>query len=296
MMSRLALALVSFVLLSSNGHGQDRPDTGLDLRRALAAEANEVSGLRTALEKWRDVLAVQDAAAACGCTVEPKIREKISKSWLYAVEQGFDVNKLATDIHAAMVEKLTAADLRAVVDFDKTNLGQRIISATHGSKSTRGELNSPDRLAADTAKIGAAAKTLAANPRRAAVIAELVAVTQAVKGQIDAMMSVFVGSLKGSAAATPSGRPQMDEDKVAELIEDQRAMMQTSFESLMPSAFEAMYSAIPTDDLKTYVVWRKSAAARNFQRVQDDSFVASLRATSEKIGGHFVRSMEGDDI
>ncbi len=295
MVLRIAFALVSFVALTSYGYAEDRTANDLDLRRAMAAEANEIGGLRMALDKWRGVLVAQDASATCACNVEPKIREKVYKSWQHAVAQGFDVDKIADDIRAALSEQLTAADLKAVVDFDKTQLGQKITAATLGSKSSKEEPK-PDRLAAEMSKLAAAAKTLAANPRRAAVIAELVEVTDAVKGQIDAMMSVSIGSLKGTAAAMPPSRPQMPDDQVAELIENQRRTMQAAFESMMPSAFESMYAAISTQDLKIYAAWRKTAAARNFQRVQDASFIASLRAVSEKIGGHFARSMEGDDI
>ena len=296
MVLRIAFALVSFVALTSNGYAEDRTANDLDLRRAMAAEANEIGGLRIALDKWRSVLIAQDASAACACNVEPKIREKLYKSWQHAVAQGFDVDKIAGDIRAALSEQLTAADLKAVVDFDKTQLGQKITAATLGSKSSKDDAKSPDRLAAEMAKLAAAAKTLAAHPRRAAVIAELVEVTDAVKGHIDAMMSVSIGSLKGTAAAMPPSRPQMPDDQVAELIENQRRTMQAAFESMMPAAFESMYAAISTQDLKIYAAWRKTAAARNFQRVQDASFIASLRAISEKIGGHFARSMEGDDI
>lgn len=295
MVLRIAFALVSFVAFTSNGYAEDRAANDLDLRRAMAAEANEIGGLRMALDKWRGVLVAQDASATCGCNVEPKVREKLDKAWKYAVTQGFDADKMARDIHAALADNLTAADMKAVIAFDKSALGQKIISATLGSKSSKEEPK-PDRLAAEMAKLAAAAKTLAANPRRAAVIAELVEVTDAVKGQIDAMMSVSIGSLKGTAAAMPPSRPQMPDDQVAELIENQRRTMQAAFESMMPSAFESMYAAISTQDLKIYAAWRKTAAARNFQRVQDASFIASLRAVSEKIGGHFARSMEGDDI
>lgn len=295
MVTRLAFALVSFVLVSSSSHAQDRASTDQDQRRALAAQANEISQLPVALDKWRGVLAAQDASATCGCSLEPKMRDKINKSWHYAVDRGFDADQMAAEIQAALAGNLSAADLKAVIAFDKSPLGQKIIAATLGTKSAPKDAN-PDRLAAEMAKLSAAAKKLAADPRRAAVIAELVDVTDAVKGQIDAMMSVSIGSLKGSAAAMPSSRPQMADDEVAGLIENQRAMMQSAFSAMMPSAFELLYSTISTADLKAYAAWRKSAPARNFQRVQDASFVASLRAVSEKIGGHFARSMAGDDI
>ncbi|MEQ1697012.1 MAG: hypothetical protein ABL901_14340 [Hyphomicrobiaceae bacterium] len=306
MVSRVAFALVSFVALTSSGFGQDRThldgapqnqaSTDLELRRALAAQANEIGGLRHALDKWRDVLAAQDAAAACGCKVEPKTREKLNNSWLQAVAHGFDASKMASRIQTAMTDELTAADLKAVVGFDKTNLGQRIIAATLGTKPGKAEAPSQDRLAAEMAKLADAGKVLAADPRRAAVIAELVEVTDAVKGQIDALMGVALGSLKGSAAAMPSNRPQPAEDEISELIASQRVMMQAAFSSMMPQAFQAMYADIATDDLQTYVTWRKSPPARNFQRVQDASFVAALQATSETIGRHFARNMEGEEL
>ena len=264
----------------------------IEAKRALASELLDLSNVQEGVEGWKRGLQMQGAAGDCGCGGASKeVMLKFKSAMPLAVREEFNPAEIVGYLCNATAKALSASELKELVKFRHSALGQKISAAEKASQE-RAKSHTPAEL---QARLNTFRAKLAATSSRKALIQKIVTMQGGVRGYVDAMINISIGTAWGTAIANPD-RPHLSNDEIVAAIEPMRGPMESQAAPVILAAYASLYEPLSDADLKMYLAELSKPLSQKFSDFSMTAFSASLRAQTIKVGIRLAKEIDSQGI
>jgi hypothetical protein len=203
--------------------------------------------------------------------------EKAVHALAEAAKDAFRPESLEEDMGGRVAKKLTVADMNTALAWLDSAPGRRVTQAEEqGSSSFE-----PQRFQAYAAELKA--KPLAA--KRAKLISELMAATQAVKALASVHETMALGVALGMDSLQPRelriGEPAL-RGRIREVMPPDKVQAMLAQE--LPAMYAYTYRDVADGDLERYVAFLKTLGGRRYQDAMTAAFLEGLGRASIQLG------------
>lgn len=287
----VALALVVIatgVSASANERAAIADGERLADKTALAATLLDKARLGAAIEAWQQMLMGADSVPDCACD-DDAWRERFVAAWQAAVRNAFDARTIVAEFEAGYATAFSAAELSELLAFFDTPLGRKVGAL---EQAVEEETSEAEALAA----MAASMKALEGMPRRKMVLKQLTARMGGEEAMVEMFVNLGIGTALGAAAATPAGRPRIDEATIVAEVEQGREALRKSLAAAVIAQNAWMYRSLSLDELEQYdalyatPLWRRSTALSILL------FNRAMRKQALAIGAAFAREWNAESL
>lgn len=289
----LAVAMILAVLPTGlPASAQDRPAMA-DAERppdkvSLAAALIEKARLAAAIEAWQQMLMSADSVPECGCDEDAR-RERFAQAWQAAVSGAFDARTIIAEFEAGYAKAFSAAELEELLAFFDTPLGRKVGAI---EQAVEAETSEADTLV----EMATSMQALEAAPERKIVLRQLTARMGGEEAIVEMFVNLGIGTALGAAAATPVGRPRIDEATIVAEVEQGREELRKTLAAALIAHNAWMYRSLSIGELKQYdelyatPLWRRSTALSILL------FNRAMRKQALAIGSAFAREWNAESL
>jgi hypothetical protein len=189
--------------------------------------------------------------------------------------------------HAYSPARLRAASLLVLA---KNLDAQRVPEVEHwldsplGVKVSQMEAAASADTTAQEAQVNEGAALLRNMPRaRREVFTEFIAVTRTAELLAELAIETTVASVQGLASATPDAQP-VSPAELRQALDARKPQLEAAMAAQAMLAYARSYAALPTEDLKRYVQFLKTAAGSHFNAVGFAAFMEALKEGAAESG------------
>ncbi len=206
-----------------------------------------------------------------------KVPDEVIAALAAAGKKSFAVAALREEIVRTLAERLPAADIKQVLEWLDGQIGRRM---TLAEESAAGDMT-PENMQA----YFESEKRKPADPKRAGLIADLIAATKAVEIGASFIEAMSLGIAVGMDATQPVEKRIGVSNLRARL---RAAMPPDKLRATMSAALPAMhgftYRRISDADLAAYVKFNNSALGRRYNQAVTEALAGALIRASVRIG------------
>lgn len=289
-MSRVAGVLLfsalSFMPVAAvaNAEPQSRPVSFKSASaEALAQQLVEIIYARDSTNQWREQFLAQAAMLDCDCKGDAAAKQFMAEPWRSAVVASFNGDAIVEHLRRAMIAGMTTDEMRKVVSFYKTELGQKI------HRAEKPEIRAAGTETQQFAEMSEWASRLEASPERKKVTLELIEKSGAVDLAANTLVNIGFGTAIGVMSAFPADAPRPTNDDILAQVESQRGVIQSMLRSMLPSAMSKIYRDLSVAELRAYSSQFKTPSHKKLVSVCAAAMNEALRAQAMAIGAAFTK-------
>lgn len=297
MLRRIGIALMLAVagigaLATAAGAEMARPAEapGTAARKlAIVARMFELGRTDAVLAGWRRTLVEQgrQLAAQSG---DAEAARRLREAWERGVEQAFDVTAISREMQLRLARLSSIEDLEEQAAFLDTPIGRRII-AVEAAYSTE---TPPD--AERAVRIVKAAADLKRRPERASLMRRLLTAMKTEETLVTVLSTMQSAVALGAEAASPQGRPRLDETEIAGLVEDAKVPLRQLVSATTLPTYADMWRNLPDADLEHYARQLELPGSQHVVAASAAVYGELMQRTAFAIGGAFARELAAERL
>jgi hypothetical protein len=255
----------------------------------LVARLLEKARLGAAIEAWQGMLLSADGVPECDCEDDAQ-RQRFTAAWQAAVTSAFDGRAIVAEFEAGYAAAFSISELGELLAFFETPLGKKVGAIER--EAIESETTEADALAGMVASMQA----LEAAPERKIVLRQLTARMGGEEAMVEMFVNLGVGAALGAAAATPAGRPRIDEASIVAAVEQGREELRKTLAAAVIAQNAWMYRSLSLGELKQYEelyatpLWQRSTA------LSIVLFNRAMRRQALAIGARFAREWNAESL
>ncbi len=255
------------------------------------SELMEVAGIDSSFDNLGDGLAAGMRQTSGAFSENQRYREKVLAGIEAAAALAFAPEKLKSELREPLGEKLSEADLGAIIAFYKSPLGARMVALAKAA-------NTPEFQSKIRGMAGELLESLTDQPERADV---LITLDNSLRLTENAANLAF-----GLARAMAVGMAAADE-KTTSLSEEALAAMDDALKKARPKMTERMkqgimasliytYREASVEDLRNYLKFMTSPAGKKFNEAFTSAFAQVLLKAGDEFGHALIKELGKERI
>jgi Uncharacterized protein conserved in bacteria (DUF2059) len=262
---RLAGAALALALFAPPAHAQSK--AGLELAGRIYERAGLAAQVKSIPAEFE-----QGVAEYRG-----RVPDQVIAELAEAGRKSFAPPRMREEIVRALAQKLAAADMRQALDWLESDVGRRLVRAEEAAVGTMTQENLNAFLKGERGK--------PANPKREALLAELIKATRAVEVGASFVESISLGIAVGMDTVQPAekriGLPGLRE-RLRAAMPPQR--LRADLGSALPAMYGYMYRGVAEADLAAYVEFNDSALGQRYNDAVTRALLDALAAAAVRVG------------
>lgn len=285
----VALVVISTGVPALAGERAINPDGERSVdKSALVATLLDRARLGAAIEAWQQMLMSADSVPECACDDDAR-RERFAAAWQAAVRSAFDARTIIAEFETGYATAFSVGELAELLAFFDTPLGRKVGAI---EQAVEAETSEADALAA----MAASMQALEAMPERKMVLKKLTARMGGEEAIVEMFVNLGIGTALGAAAATPAGRPRIDEATIVAEVEQGREELRKTMAAAVIAQNAWMYRSLSLAELEQYdalyatPLWRRSTALSILL------FNRAMRKQALAIGAAFAREWNAESL